>query len=278
MHAFNILLDPKFDNKLRSIKTHMNKYMYSAHMFVSACFFPRSCLVVHATWSVIENERNKLTIFMNWGEARFAGETVRQRQLQHRILDHREQQKHNQTRARPATEPRLPPARSPETRAGKHKTRKGWSKIEWASLSKRIPVKRDWELPTDLPSVTPKFRSYTQQADELIKTTTGEKSLSHCHSNRCGHVGHRPSFFHCTWIFTIASQTFWNLINKASKVIWVQGSSTSKSWLSPVVWKKPLAYAEAKHPDLAYGTSAQYSRFSLRDTGGSLEALLPVPL
>ena len=30
LRAFNILLDPKFDNKLRSIKTHMNKYMYSS--------------------------------------------------------------------------------------------------------------------------------------------------------------------------------------------------------------------------------------------------------
>ena len=30
---------------------------------------------------------------------------------------------------------------------------------------------------------------------------------------------------------------------------------------------KPLAYAEAGDPDLAYGTSAHYSRFSLRDIG-----------
>ena len=28
----------------------------------------------------------------------------------------------------------------------------------------------------------------------IKQTTTSEKSLSHCHSNRCGHVGHRPSF------------------------------------------------------------------------------------
>ena len=39
-------------------------------------FFSRSCLVVHVTWSVSKNERaKKTTIFMNLGEARFAGET-----------------------------------------------------------------------------------------------------------------------------------------------------------------------------------------------------------
>ena len=40
-------------------------------------FFPRSCLVVHATWSVIASEKDKAIHFMNLGEARFAGETVR---------------------------------------------------------------------------------------------------------------------------------------------------------------------------------------------------------
>ena len=38
------------------------------------------------------------------------------------------------------------------------------------------------------------------------------------------------------------------------------------------VWNKPLAYAEARDPDLAYGTSAHYSRFSLRDIG----TILPI--
>ena len=40
-------------------------------------FFPGSCLVVHTTWSVKESEKEKTTIKVNWGEARFAGETVR---------------------------------------------------------------------------------------------------------------------------------------------------------------------------------------------------------
>ena len=38
------------------------------------------------------------------------------------------------------------------------------------------------------------------------------------------------------------------------------------------VWSEPLAYAEARDPDLAYGTSAHYSRFSLRDIG----TILPI--
>ena len=33
------------------------------------------------------------------------------------------------------------------------------------------------------------------------------------------------------------------------------------------VWNEPLAYAEARDPDLAYGTSAHYSQFSLRNIG-----------
>ena len=73
-----------------------------------------------ALWSMRPGQpmrvrKRKTTIDMNLGGARFAGETVRRILLQ--ILDHSKQQKHNQARARPATEPRLPPARSPETRA-----------------------------------------------------------------------------------------------------------------------------------------------------------------
>ena len=40
-------------------------------------FFPRNCLAVHATWSDKESEKEKATIDMNLGEARFAAETVR---------------------------------------------------------------------------------------------------------------------------------------------------------------------------------------------------------
>ena len=70
-------------------------------------------LVSHSEW-----EEQKLTIFMNLGEARFAGETVR-RNIRLRSWITKSQQKTNKTRARPATEPRLPPARSPETQARK---------------------------------------------------------------------------------------------------------------------------------------------------------------
>ena len=70
-------------------------------------------LVSHSEW-----EEQKLPIFMNLGDARFAGETVR-RNSRLRSWITKSQQKTNKTRARPATEPRLPPARSPETQARK---------------------------------------------------------------------------------------------------------------------------------------------------------------
>ena len=41
-------------------------------------FFPRSRLVVHATCSVTHIAKAQQTIYMNLGEARFAGETVRE--------------------------------------------------------------------------------------------------------------------------------------------------------------------------------------------------------
>ena len=37
--------------------------------------------MVHTTGSINESEKEKTTIKMNWGEARFAGETVRHNHL-----------------------------------------------------------------------------------------------------------------------------------------------------------------------------------------------------
>ena len=90
----------------------------SSQIWVAPFFFPKlpcgPCdLVSHSEW-----EEQKLTIFMNLGDARFAGETVR-RNSRLRSWITKSQQKTNKTRARPATEPRLPPARSPETQARK---------------------------------------------------------------------------------------------------------------------------------------------------------------
>ena len=87
-----------------------------------AIFFPRSRLVVHATWSVNENEKEKSDHRNEFGRSPFCRRNS-ETKLALQILDHRNQQKHNQARARPATEPRLPPARSPETRARKQPTR-----------------------------------------------------------------------------------------------------------------------------------------------------------
>ena len=71
-------------------------------------FFPKlpcgPCdLVSHSEW-----ERQKLTIFINLGDARFAGETVRRKSRLRSWT--KKQQETKETRARPATEPRLPPA------------------------------------------------------------------------------------------------------------------------------------------------------------------------
>ena len=92
-------------------------------------------LVSHSEW-----ERQKLTIFMNLGEARFAGETVRQSYLLRSRIT-----KSNKNTTRPGQgPPRHPGSPRPGARRhgpDKHNTNTGWSKIEWASLSKRIPAK-----------------------------------------------------------------------------------------------------------------------------------------
>ena len=167
---------------------------------------------------------------MNLGENRFAGETVRQ---SYNIRSWITGSNKNTTRPGhgPPRNPGSPRPGAQRHGPENHKTKEGWSKIEWASLSKRIPVKRSRELPTDLPTEAPKLRSCTQQAAELIKTTTGEKSLSHCHSNRCGHVGHWPSYLHGIWHIIIESPQ-----SKQREVVFEERVMMSRSCLERRPW------------------------------------------
>ena len=89
----------------------------------TAFFFPEAAL-----WSMRPGQSKRVrkrnaTIDMNLGGARFAGETVK-RNYCCRSWITVSNKKHNQARARPATEPRPPPARSPETRARSKQTTK----------------------------------------------------------------------------------------------------------------------------------------------------------
>ena len=158
-------------------------------------FFPRSCLVVHATWSVIESEETKLTICMNLGEARFAGETVRRSYNLRSWITGSHQKQPEQGTTRHGTQ--APPGQEPRDtgqKTTKPPTKEGGDpNSEWASLGKRIPTTRSRRLLTET-QARKHLRSGLYTASCRIgRTTTGEKSLSHCHSNRCGHVGQRPS-------------------------------------------------------------------------------------
>ena len=71
----------------------------------------------------------------------------------------------------------------------------------------------------------------------ISKTTTGEKSLSHCHSNRCGHVGQRLSQVHSNGkTVKKASETIEIDIVAHTRSIWLLQVIGTSLWLMQRHW------------------------------------------
>ena len=208
----------------------------------------------------------------NWGEAHCAGEKVKHTSRTFKKKSHKDNQTNNKQQQPGRSPPRQPGTPRPGSQL--HEPRKEQQTTRDFTMRQiKVRLNVHWSLPDNAliygslnkMSIYRNHKQMVMYKPQVLYTMNytrlnlGETAYTHCHSNRCGHLGHWPS------IFVNPKRAKWGQ--------WI------RSWS---MFQEALGFCRASFPDLAYGTSAQNSRFSLRDIGsishqrpggGSLEAL-----